>query len=103
VRWSSRVFSCHSATTVSLAAKLALRGVHFVQIAGNDEIMRTVVAPQGSSLDLPPTDASLLFVEKFLTQPGVQRFELECPVRSVHSVLNQVISRGIKIEHVYDY
>lgn len=86
-----------------LAAKLAQRGVLFVEIAGNDEIMVTVIAPQGSSLDLPASDARLLFTEKFLTQPSVQRFALECPVRALHLVLNQAISRGMKIEHVYDY
>lgn len=86
-----------------LSVKLAQRDIHFVQIAGNDEIMLTVVAPQSWSLDLPAGEASLLFTEKFLTQPGVLRFALECPVRSLHSVLNHVVSRGAKIEHIYDY
>jgi hypothetical protein len=33
----------------------------------------------------------------------VKRIALECPVRSLHSVLNNFASRGIKIEHIYDY
>jgi hypothetical protein len=86
-----------------LGMKLAQRDIHFVQIAGNDEIMLTLVAPQSWRLDLPAGEASLLFTEKFLTQPGVLRFALECPVRSLHSVLNQVVSQGIKVEHIYDY
>ncbi len=86
-----------------LSLKLAQRDIHFVQIAGNDEIMLTLVAPQGWRPDLPAGEANLLFTEKFLTQPGVLRFALECPVRSLHSVLNHVASRGIKIEHIYDY
>jgi hypothetical protein len=86
-----------------LTVKLAQRDVHFVRIAGNDEIMLTVVVPQSWRLDLPAGEASLLFTEKFLTQPGVLRFALECPVRSLHSVLNHVVSRGAKIEHIYDY
>jgi hypothetical protein len=86
-----------------LGLKLARRDIHFVQIAGNDEIMLTVVAPQNWRPDLLAGEASLLFTEKFLTQPGVLRFALECPVRSLHSVLNHVASRGIKIEHIYDY
>src|SRR6266404_2684790 len=80
-----------------LSLKLAQRDIHFVQIAGNDEIMLTLVAPQGWRPDLPAGEANLLFTEKFLTQPGVLRFALECPVRSLHSVLNHVASRGIKI------
>jgi len=86
-----------------VAIKLAQRGAHFVQIAGNDEIMLTVVAPKNWSYDLPASDASLLFTENFLTQFGVKRIALECPVRSLHSVLSSFSTRGIKIEHIYDY
>jgi hypothetical protein len=74
-----------------------------VQIAGNDEIMLTVVAPERWTYDLPASSGSVLFTENFLTQPGVKRIALECPVRSLHSVLNNFASRGIKIEHIYDY
>jgi hypothetical protein len=38
-----------------------------------------------------------------MTQPGVQRFAIECPVRSLHLVLNDAIGHGITIEHIYDY
>ena len=86
-----------------LAVKLANRDVHFVQIAGNDVIMLTVVAPKTWSYDLPAKEASLLFTENFLTQPQVKRFALECPVRSLHSVLTRLSGRGVKIEHIYDY
>ena len=55
------------------------------------------------SYDLPAGDGSVLFTEKFLTQPGVKRIALECPVLSLHSLLNNFVSRGIKIEHIYDY
>jgi hypothetical protein len=86
-----------------VAVKLAQRDVHFVQIAGDDEIMLTVVAPKNWNYDLPAKDGSLLFTEDFLTQPNVKRIALECPVSSLHSVLNNFVSRGIKIEHIYDY
>ncbi|HET8921562.1 MAG TPA: hypothetical protein VFN26_01050 [Candidatus Acidoferrum sp.] len=86
-----------------LAVKLASKDVHFVQIAGNDEIMITVVAPEEWSYDLPASQGSLLFTENFLTQSGVKRIALECPVRSLHSVLNHLASGGTKIEHIYDY
>jgi len=86
-----------------LAVKLANRDVHFVQIAGNDEIMLTVVGSKTWNYDLPANEASLLFTENFLTQSQVKRFALECPVRSLHSVLTQLAGRGVKIEHIYDY
>jgi hypothetical protein len=86
-----------------ISVKLAARGVRFAQIAGNDEIMLTVVAPKNWNYDLPASDGSLLFTESFLTQPDVKRIALECPVRSLHSVLNSLSTRGIRIEHIYDY
>jgi hypothetical protein len=85
------------------AIELAKRDVHFVQIAGDDEIMLTVVGPKNSSYDLPASEGSVLFTENFLTQPDVKRIALECPVRSLHSVLNSFSTRRIKIEHIYDY
>jgi hypothetical protein len=86
-----------------IAVKLAARDVRFEQIAGNDEIMLTVVAPKNWNYDLPASDGSLLFTESFLTQPDVKRISLECPVRSLDSVLNSFSTRSIKIEHIYDY
>jgi hypothetical protein len=86
-----------------VAVQLAKRDVHFVQIAGNEEIMLTVVAPKTWSYDLPAIDSSILFTENFLTQSGLKRVALECPVRSLNSVLNNFARRGIKIEHIYDY
>jgi hypothetical protein len=85
------------------AVKLAKHDVRFGQIAGNDEIMLTVLAPEGWRYDLPASEASLLFTERLMTQPGVQRFAIECPVRSLHLVLNDAIGHGITIEHIYDY
>ena len=86
-----------------LAMKLAKHDVHFAEIAGNGEIMLTIVAPKKWSYDLPATDGTLLFTENFLTQPGLERIALECPVRSLHAVLNNLASRGAQIEHIYDY
>ena len=86
-----------------LAVKLANRDAHFAQIAGNDEIMLTVAAPKSWNYDLPAKQASLLFTEDFLTQPDVRRIAFECPVRSLHSVLNHLAAQGIKTEHIYDY
>ena len=85
------------------AIKLSRQDVHFAQIAGNDEIMLTIIAPGDWKYDLPDGESSFLFSENVLTQPGVKRIALECPVRSLHLVLNDLAARGIKIEHLYDY
>ncbi len=86
-----------------LAVKLAERDVHFVQVAGNDEIMVTVVVPRGWTYDLPAGDGTLLFTENVLTQPGVKRIALECRVRALATLIHHFTSAGIKIEHIYDY
>jgi len=86
-----------------LAVKLASRDVDFAQIAGNDEIMLTVVAPKTWNYDLPASEATLLFTENFLTQPQVKRFALECPVRSLHSVADPSCRPRCQNRHIYDY
>jgi hypothetical protein len=86
-----------------LAVAMAKRDVHFAQIAGNDEIMLTVVAPKNWTFDLPANEATLLFTENILTQPNLKRLAFECPARSLHSVLNHLAAAGPKIEHIYDY
>jgi hypothetical protein len=86
-----------------LAVAMAKRDVHFAQIAGNDEIMLTVVAPKNWTFDLPASEATLLFTENILTQPNLKRLAFECPARSLHSVLNHLAAAGPKIEHIYDY
>jgi len=86
-----------------LAVKLAERDVHFVQVAGNDEIMVTVVVPRGWTYALPAGDGTLLFTENVLTQPGAKRIALECRVRALPTLIRHFTSAGIKIEHIYDY
>jgi hypothetical protein len=86
-----------------LAVKLAERDVHFVQVAGNDEIMVTVVVPSGWTYDVPASDGTLLFTENVLTQPGAKRIALECRVRVLPTLIRHFTTGGIKIEHIYDY
>ena len=82
-----------------VAVRLAKDDVHFVQIAGNDEI--TVSAIMRSWTYETPEER-VLFFENILTRPDVKRVVLECRVRDLHLVLNDLASRGT-IEHVYDY
>jgi hypothetical protein len=82
-----------------LGVRLAKQDVHFVQIAGNDEIVVSAIV---GSWRYETPEERLLFSEKFLTQPGVMRIVLECRVRDLHLVLNDLASRGT-IEHIYDY
>ncbi|MFY9584800.1 MAG: hypothetical protein WAR21_09955 [Candidatus Acidiferrales bacterium] len=84
-----------------LAVKLARQDVHFVEVAGNNEILVTAITPQDWKYDLK--EADFLFATDMLTQPNMKRIAAECPVSSLHLVLNGLGGRGFKVEHVYDY
>jgi hypothetical protein len=82
-----------------IAVEMAKDNVHFAHIAGNDEI---VVSAMVRNWTYETPEERLLFLEQFLTRPDMKRVVLECRVRDLHLVLNDLKSRGT-IEHVYDY
>ena len=85
----------------TLAVRLAKRHVRFVEIAGNDEIAITVIAPKGWT---PIGMAQLIFARPLPTRGENLRVALRCPVASLHEVLNALAAApGVQIEHVYDY
>lgn len=81
--------------------RLARRDVHFVEIAGNDEIMLSAIAPRAWTYDLK--DGELLFATDILTHPDFRRIAVRSPVQSLHALLSQLEDRRIKVEHIYDY
>jgi hypothetical protein len=83
----------------TLAVQLAKDGVRFVQIAGNNEV---VVSAVSENWNYETPEMRRLFFEKILTHPGAKRIVLECRVRDLHAVLNDLANRAT-IEHVYDY
>jgi len=84
----------------AIASKLASQNVHFVEIAGNDEVLLTAIAPRGFVYDGP---AQVLFSAGMLTRPDLQRIALRSPVASLHEVLNHLADRNVKLEHIYDF
>jgi hypothetical protein len=85
----------------TIASRLAARNVHFVEIAGNDEILVTAIAQRAWTYSL--SEGEFLFSADIPTAPDFKRIAVRSPVRSLHTVLNDLANRGIKIEHVYDY
>lgn len=81
--------------------QLAAAGVHFVQIAGNDEVMLTVLAPRAWQYDL--SAGEVLFTQPILTDSNLQRLALNVPVNELHTVLNELAKREFVLEHIYDY
>jgi len=49
------------------------------------------------------SNASILFVQPILTQPGTQRVGLVVPVNALSHTLNGLAKDGARIEHVHDY
>ncbi|MBX3577263.1 MAG: hypothetical protein KF723_08635 [Rhizobiaceae bacterium] len=80
--------------------RLIDKGVSFVEIGGNDEILVTVLsdgpvtAPEGSRD---------LFAYALPASPGTHRTGLVVAVRRLHTVLPALAAAGARLEHVYDY
>jgi hypothetical protein len=85
----------------TVAEWLADRDVHFVEIAGNDEILVTVVTPGDWRYDLSAGEAA--FSTTLATAPERKRVAIATPVARLHTVLSELKRRGIAVEHIYDY
>ena len=85
----------------TMAAWLAERDVHFVEIAGNDEILLTAIAPRDWTYNLTVGEAA--FSTAFATAPEMKRVAISTPVATLHTILSQLKKGGIEVEHVYDY
>lgn len=83
-------------------AKLLIsQGVRFLDIAGNDEILVTVLTP--AALKAGDSGAAVLLDEALLTEGTTRRIGLRVPVRSLHDVIPRLEKSGATIEHIYDY
>jgi hypothetical protein len=81
-------------------AGLAARGRTIAEIAGNDDVLVTVRAPQGTAVDRLGRQ---LFEVALQARPGWRRVGLDVKVPALASVLLQLREQGVELEHVYDY
>jgi hypothetical protein len=77
------------------------RGIAPVEIAGNREIMLTVIAPKASALDVQ--DATELFSLDLDARPGFRRAGLKARIDRLVDINRELKARGAVIEHFYDY
>ncbi len=83
------------------AQALAMQGINFSEIAGNDSfILVSVLAPDNWTLQSPTTQ---LLVQPILTKPGTKRVLLTIPVKLLAEALRQWKSANLQVEHVFDY
>lgn len=84
-----------------VSLRLMNKGVRFIEIAGNDEILVTCIAPVDWKYSLATGKA--LFERPILTDLSKKRVALSAPVRSLHEILISLTAEDIFIEHIYDY
>ena len=80
---------------------LISQGVRFVDIAGNDDILVTVLTP--ASVKLPADTGAVLIDETLLTDGSTRRAGLRVPVRTLHEAVSRLQQAGVRVEHIYDY
>ena len=85
-----------------VALDLVRRGARFRDIAGNDVIVLTVLAPPDAGRGLPP-QAGVVFEEPVLTSPRVRRLAVRTSVGVLRETIAALEARGATIEHLYDY
>lgn len=77
------------------------RGISLAEIAGNREIMVTVIAPRDARLDVK--DAVQLFSLDLDARPGFRRAGLKARIDRLVDINRELKTRGAVIEHFYDY
>jgi hypothetical protein len=83
------------------ALALDAAGVRFVNVAGNDELLLTAIAP--ADLQPPGPPVRLVATLPMLTEPGRSRLALRTPLASLHATMAALRTGGATIEHLYDY
>jgi len=77
------------------------QGLPIAEIAGNREILITVIAPKSAALDVK--DTSELFSLDLDAKPGFRRAGLRARIDRLVDINRELKARGASIEHFYDY
>jgi hypothetical protein len=84
-----------------LVLRLAATDTEFVEIAGNNEILITVLATDAGA-PMPP-DAQEVFRADLLSGEDGSRIGLAVPVPALMRTIRALTAAGHHVEHVYDY
>jgi hypothetical protein len=80
--------------------RLIAKGVSFVEIGGNDEILVSVLSKDAVTA---PEGSRTLFAYALPADPAQRRTGLTVAVRRLHTVVPALLASGARLEHVYDY
>lgn len=75
-------------------------GITFVQIAGNHNILVSIIADHPFS---SPAGAEMVRSNAIPSEPGRSRVALLCQVKDLSAVLRELENQAVTIEHIYDY
>ena len=77
------------------------QGFGLAEIAGNHEILITVIAPDTAQLDV--MDTTELFSLELDAKPGFRRAGLKARIDRLVDINRDLKAKGVSIEHFYDY
>jgi hypothetical protein len=77
------------------------QGYGLAEIAGNHDILITVIAPNSATLDVK--DTTELFSLDLDAKPGFRRAGLQARIDRLVDIQRALKARGANIEHFYDY
>jgi hypothetical protein len=98
--YSIVVLPRYEAFTV-IVPRLIDSGARFVEIAGNDDILISVIAEKNWIFD--SNEGRELFSMPVLADQNFNRIVARVPVKNLHMILEQLNNEDIKLEHIYDY
>jgi hypothetical protein len=80
---------------------LARKGVRFIDVSGNNEILMSAIVPSDFKADVSP--AKILFRMEILTDETKQRLVMQVPVAQMTQTILKIESEKGTTEHLFDY
>jgi hypothetical protein len=77
------------------------QGYRLAEIAGNHDILVTVIAPTSVTLDVK--DTTELFSLDLEAKPGFRRAGLKANIGNLVDIVRAIKAKGASVEHFYDY
>lgn len=84
-----------------IVTALAKQGVRFRDVAGNDDILVTAIAPR--AWDYRLAIGGVLLSEEILTNPAAKRIAVRAPVSGLPAILTELNRGGASLEHFHPY
>ncbi len=76
------------------------KNISFVEIAGNRQILLTLIVPKETNFWETET---VLYEWEILTEPSLKRVALIAPIQKLHEILINANTNGYKLDHIFDY